>query len=327
MSDFPDLLTPWCEWKKRQWKNFPVRTNRASALGGDCERQLTYMRTSWDQAEPVDFGSQVVMSEGSKHEEYVLDELRKSGITILEQQASLEWTEYQITGHIDAVVLYEETSDSGCTHSTGIPLDIKSMAPWIWDSCFRRGATSYLWNEVKDSFDKRPWLRKYLAQISLYMLLKNVERGILVCINKSTGALAQVNVDLDYEYSEELLKRAERINAHVDHKTLPDRIKYDFDICPRCPFYTICLPDQQGKDPLLFIDDQEVEGWLNSMTLRKKDAQDYEKLDAKLKDWAKARSEDSWVVGDWLVTKKTARNGAVRVTTQYLPAASSDAIG
>src|SRR5437867_568445 len=71
--------------------------------------------------------------------------------------------------------------------------------------------------------------------------------------------LAQVTVKLDYDYAESLLRRAERINAHVEAGTLPERIPFNEEVCPRCPFYALCLPDFEGKDPIAFLEDETVE--------------------------------------------------------------------
>src|SRR5262245_8005025 len=246
----PDLLTPWVRYKASLYKQHPVTGNRASQLGGDCERELVYLRTRWQEAAPPPLDLQILFQEGEKHEREILIELQRAGIQVIEQQASLEWRALKITGHIDATVVWEGES---------IPIDVKSMADHTWSSIFREGSRVYAWEEVEGAFLRKPWLRKYLGQVTLYSLLKSCELGILLCVNKGTGALAQVTVKLDYDYAESLLRRAERINAHVEAGTLPERIPFDEEVCPRCPFFALCLPDCQGKEPIAFLEDETVE--------------------------------------------------------------------
>ena len=311
---FPDIVGEWYDYKVGQYKQTPCHSNRASQLGGSCTRELVYWRTSWEEAEAVPDEVKVIFAEGNKHEEAILIELRKAGLTILEQQVPLHWREYQITGHLDAIVLH----DGGAC----IPIDIKSMAPWIWDSTFPRGAGLYTWAEVAEAFQKRPWLKKYLGQMLLYMLLKNVDRGALLCVNKSTGAMSQVNIPLDYDAAEELLKRAEEINRHVDDDTLPERIPFDLDTCPRCPFYSTCLPEYQGQEPLKFVPDVQIETACDQRA-EVAPGRDFSKLDKMVKDWAKLQPDANLVVGKWLLKKRPHGKG---VRVDISPAAEVEGI-
>lgn len=302
MATFPDLIGPYYREAERRIKRLPAHSNRASSLGGACVRQLVYERTHWDQAELPSVELQLIFEEGSAHEEAVLEELRRAGYQIIEQQTAMEWREYQITGHLDALVVVEGVQ---------YPLDVKSMSPHIWDSIAFRGRDSYAWAEVCEAFTKKPWLRKYLGQITLYCLLRGTEAGILLCKNKATGALAQVNIDLDYAYGETLIQRAIQINQHVAAGTLPARIEFDDQVCPRCPFYATCLPDQIGKDPLVFLEDRTIEALLETRAELEEAGREFDQIDRRVKDWAKARPEGKISIGAWLVTKQVSRTRTV----------------
>ena len=291
---FPDLVDAYYTQKAKGIKRLPCHTNRASSLGGACVRELVYERTHWDQAELPDVDHQIIFDEGAVHEGTVLDELRRAGLQVVEQQTALEWKEYRITGHIDAIVVADGKS---------YPIDVKSMSAHIWDSVAFRGRGSYSWAEVESAFQTKPWLRKYLGQITLYCLLKGVDRGILLLKNKGTGALAQVNVELDYGYAESLVQRAIAINKHADAGTLPERIPFDDAICPRCKFYGLCLPEQVGKDPLAFLEEETVEQLIEERSHLERAGKDYDRVDRRFKDWAKARPESKIVIGRWLITK------------------------
>lgn len=292
-----DLVTPWYAYKTGQYRQHPVNSNRASSLGGDCVRELVYWRTRASEAQLPERDVRILLQEGEKHEREVLMELQRAGVRVLEQQRTLEWKEHQITGHVDAVIVDDESG-------VGVPVDVKSMSEHIWGNIFFRGPEVYDWEQVAGAFQKKPWLRKYLAQITLYMLMRSSERGMFLCINKSTGALAQVNIRLDYAYGEELLQRAAVINEHVARGTIPDRIPFHEEVCPRCAFYSICLPDHIGKPAIAFLENSKVEELLE-VRLKHQDARDaWEEADERAKGWAKARPETRLTVGRFLLQKK-----------------------
>jgi len=307
MSAFPDLVSRVYAEKAKSIRRDPIHANRASSLGGSCLRELVYWRTSWEKAALPDVNLQAIFKQGDLQERAALRELEDAGFRVIEQQVTLSWKEFNITGHLDAVVAIGDLA---------LPLDVKSMAPWIWESVFFRGAGVYSWEEVAEGFKKKHWLRKYLGQLTLYMLFKAVDRALLLCINKSTGAWAQVNVSLDYAFAEELIQRAQAINRHVAEGTLPDRIPFDEKQCPCCPFYAECLPDHVGKDPLVFIDDEKLEALLEERATCEEQGKKFDQVDKRLKEIVKARPETKLSIGRFLVTKNgTPQRAVVKVET------------
>ena len=133
-KSFPDLLTSWLRYKASLYKQHPVTSNRASQLGGDCERELVYSRTRWQEAAPPPLDLQILFQEGDKHEREILIELQRAGIQVIEQQCGLAWKEFELTGHIDATVVWEGES---------IPIDVKSMSDHIWNATFKDGSRVY----------------------------------------------------------------------------------------------------------------------------------------------------------------------------------------
>jgi CRISPR/Cas system-associated exonuclease Cas4 (RecB family) len=279
----------------------PQNSLRASSIGDPCDRRHVYSLTRALDQLPIEVGLQRVFDEGNIQERAVVRELQEAGIDVHEQQRALEWREYNITGSIDCVI-----------HPGNVVCDIKSMSPHIWGSIFQRGPGVYQWSEVAEKFNSKPWLRKYRAQITIYLLMKDAEMGMLLCKDKSSGALAQVDIPLDYEYGEELLKRAERVNAHVKEGTIPERIQFDEEVCPSCAFYHICLPERVGKDPLVFLEDAKVVEVLDDLEVASQAGQIYLELKEKATSWAKAREENKISIGHWLVEKVPHGNG-VRV--------------
>jgi len=128
---------------------------------------------------PLDL--QILFQEGEKHERKILIELQRAGIQVIEQQASLEWRALKITGHIDATVSGRPSPYRSMSKACRITLELY----------FPGGKPPVRLEEVARLSPEKPWLRKYLGQVTLYSLWKSCELGILLCVNKDTGALAR----------------------------------------------------------------------------------------------------------------------------------------
>lgn len=103
-----DLISPVYAVADKRRKLYPQHANRASSLGGPCVRELVYCRSHWDKAVLHDVDTQLILDEGEIHEKAVLRDLEDAGFVVVEQQISLEWPEHQITGHMDAAIIFGE---------------------------------------------------------------------------------------------------------------------------------------------------------------------------------------------------------------------------
>jgi CRISPR/Cas system-associated exonuclease Cas4 (RecB family) len=270
------------ESKRKKISSYPVHSNRASDLGNPCVRYHVYNRTRWAEKSLHDVGLQQVFDLGNDFEKIALRELAEAGITVIEQQRSFEWKEYQITGHIDGLIQV-----NGGTY----PLEIKSMSPFVFDSIQDINSLTK---------GKYAYLRKYPTQLNLYMLMKNIDKAVFLFKNKSTGAYKEAWMDLDYELGEETLKRAEAVNAHVAAGTLPDRIADD-RACEDCPFIHICIPDHTGQE-VEILDDDEIVELLTRQEELKPAQKEYNEIDATLK--RKLEGRDKLIAGPFFITGK-----------------------
>lgn len=228
------------ETKKAKVQVWPCHVNRASNLGHPCERFCVLCRTAWDKRPLYDWRLQFIFDEGNRQEKAIEEDLRDAGFELVEQQRPYVLKDQNITGHIDGKILWNK--DGGRL----IPYEAKSMAPHIWMTV----------NSIQDMFNSRySWVRKYPAQLTLYLLMDNKEYGLFILKNKSTGMLKAIDLYLDWEYAESLLKKAERINQHVKDGTLPETIK-DASVCERCDFLHLCMPDMGGVE---FTDGKIIE--------------------------------------------------------------------
>ena len=269
------------EAKAKKIKQSPVYSNRASDLGLPCVRYHVLNRTRWQERALHGVGLQQIFDMGNEIEKIVLRELDEAGLTVIEQQRSFSWPEYSITGHIDGLL---QTPDGL------FPLEIKSCSPYVFKTI----------NSVNDLTNgKYGYLRKYPAQLTLYCLMGNKEKGVILFKDKTSGQMKEVWIPLDYELGETLLKRAEAINAHVAAGTLPDPINDDM-WCEGCAFAHICLPEHIGKE--VEIDTGELATMLDRLDALKDAKKEYDELNDQVKKAVEGR--EKVLAGEWFVTGK-----------------------
>lgn len=268
--------------KQKKIRLYPTLSNRASQLGHPCERYLVFLRTRWQDASLPSVDLQFIFDEGNIQERAILRDLEDAGWQLIEQQRDYHYPEHQITAHVDAKVVLGPLEAA--------PIECKSMSPFIWVKV----------NSLQDMLQsKMAHLRKYPAQITLYLLLANAERGFLILKNKSTGQLKEIEVRLDYEYAESLLQKAQRINTHVAASTVPEPIDWSESICGRCEFNHICLPDAK-REALDLNDDPELLEQLTKRQALKAARDEYEELDEEVKE--KVKGKPKILCGDFLIT-------------------------
>lgn len=288
-------------------KRIPCKSNRASSVGyyvpmlEGCVRRGVLERTKWQEKEMPDVRLQMIFDEGNREERTVLRMLDDAGITVIEQQSVGEWEKYNISWHLDGIIV----DDDG----TAVPIEIKSMAPHIFDAV----------NCLAD-FNKKPWTRSYLAQIQLYLLGKNVSRGLFILKNKSTGAIKVIEVTLDYELAEACIKTCEEINTHVAAGTLPERIK-DVEVCRQCNMRTTCSPGINFGVELTIGDDPGFESRIAEYLSLKAEAKRCDEIYETIKDRVKATAKGGplkIVVGRYIIEGKPDAKGAMRFTIEVI---------
>jgi len=281
-----------------QYQQWPVQSNRSSTLGFPCLRHLVYKRTRWreEAAPPADLLA--IFAEGNLHEEAVITAMRNAGIKVILQQRAFEYKEHEITGSIDGQIVVDGAS---------WPFDIKSTSSYTFRSL----------NTVEDVIaHKYHYVRSWRSQLVLYCLLAEKERSYLILKDKQTGALKQIEVPLDYAHAEELIQKADAINAHVKAGTLPDRIPYDADICGRCSFFGICLPDEALRAGAELVDDPEFAAKLGRRADLEGAAREFSRLDEEIKAEVKRRltpGKEAVIGVDWLVRLTSSSRKAYQV--------------
>lgn len=275
------------EMTARKIKTSPHNSNRASECGHPCIRFLVLSRTSQGLKSLHDVGLQRIFDEGHLHEAAVLQELRDAGYTLVEQQRHLEWREFQLTGSIDAKI---------AINGDRIPLEIKSCSPNIFP-----GIKDMAPEEMLHS--KHQWIRKYPAQLLIYMLLCEEKIGLMLFKNKGTGEKCQKVFELtdsNLEYAESILKKLESVNAHIKAGTEPPAAF--IDDCKSCGFCkTACFPGRDYGPGIDMLEDPELEVKLSRRAELEAAAKEFEALDKEIKEGFRGRTA---VIGDWMIESK-----------------------
>lgn len=275
------------EYMARQIKQYPCNSNRASSIGHPCERYLVFERTRWNEKTLHDVSLQFIFNEGNVQEKAVLDLLSAVGIQVIEQQRSFAWRLHNITGHIDGKVLINREC---------LPLEIKSMSPYVFESI----------NSAEDLLHSNyEHLRRYPAQLTMYMLMDEKERALFLFKNKSTGQLKEILLPLDYFYAESIIQKIERVNHAIDVEETPAPMSWG-DTCERCGYRHICIQEVVRTEMEIRDDpeaEKKIDRWFELDPLRK----EWADIDGWRKEYF--RNIDKMVVGNYLILGKETKAG------------------
>jgi CRISPR/Cas system-associated exonuclease Cas4 (RecB family) len=283
----PDLITPIYEAIRKEIEPIPCRTNWASEAGHSCEKYLVLHRTRWKEMLLHEPEVQFIFDGGRMIEKLALNDLDKAGFAVTEQNRRFEWSAFQISGKVDCKIIKDRKA---------YPIEIKGLNMFDFDKL----------NTIDDFLQStKTWIRKYPAQLSLYMLMDNKEQGCFYIKRIPGFKPKQIWVQLNYEYAEGILKKLERVNAYVKNNTVPEGVK-DQKTCQYCSFLHICLPDMIGTE-MEIIDEIELEEAITRTEELKPLVSEYKKLDKKWKSALKEKPKviigEYIIVGDWIEKK------------------------
>jgi len=316
-----DLVTRLDEATARRIKIFPHPNNRASEAGHPCERFLVASRIKGNMKALHGVGLQRIFDEGRLHEAALLRELEDAGFEIKEQERPFEWAVFELSGRIDGQIKVEipveepagdkvvdsllSLGNMKMVKQELIPLELKSCSPNSFMAVKKMSALDFL-------RAKQSWLRKYPGQMLCYLMMSEKQEGIMLFKNKTTGEKHQVNFVLDDEaldYTESILQKLTRVNAHVKAGTLPDVVK--IDDCKGCPFCaTLCFPGQDYGPGFNVMSDADLEAKLERREELAEAVGEYEDLDKEIKDSVKGKN---LVVGHFIIESKESERRSVKV--------------
>lgn len=272
--------------------NQPV-SNWASKIGHPCTRHLAHARLDWDKLPPISVEKKMLFDLGHVFERNVAKVyLEKAGYEIVEMDRPVQ---SEGSGLLKRVKIHGKL-DFICREGKDgfeFPVEVKSASPHIWDSV----------DSIEDMlFSKHFWIRQYPAQLMVYLLGKNYEVGLFLMINKVTAEPKAIWIHQDYTYAEELIKKAELVNKHVEAGTYPDRIPYEESVCGKCDFAALCLKDVVRTEAEVLIDQQLIEDLEEREALKEKRAR-YEELDKSIKK--RVQGIEKGIAGDFMILGKS----------------------
>jgi CRISPR/Cas system-associated exonuclease Cas4 (RecB family) len=298
----------------------PSHTNRASNLGHPCLRFLVFERTRWSDKALHDITLQMIFSEGNFQEEATKKVLIDAGFELTQQQRAYFEGPQNISGHLDSFISHPKYI------TTPIPAEIKSMSVHNWGTI----------NSYQDMVEHpQYYVRKYPGQMMLYLYMSEMSEGLFILKNKGTGQIKFIPVELDFDYAEELLKKAENVNEWVErykkNGEICDETTQEARICGSCPYNTICFKDseQTGAPGFLILENAIVEQNLYRIQEIKELAKEHQALYDEVKKIIQARADSEradqdaadMMIGDWVIAVKriqsTKYNVPPEVKKQY----------
>jgi len=256
----------------------PCHVNNASSAGHPCERFLVYCRLNWKDKALPNLGLQYIFEEGNIHEQAVLRLLSQVGFIVIESQRSCDWPDLEVTGHIDGEIQLDGDL---------LPLEIKTSNQFTWEKLNTQ-------EDLKAS--DKIWVKRWYGQLQMYLWMMSKPKGVLLLKNKQTGQLKQIDIEIDMDYSDALVKKLQSVNAHIKAKTYPQRIT-DRSACQGCDFRHICLPDEDSEQ-IQLTDDPDLLDLLEQREQLKDQAKEYEQIDKRLKEYYwKQSAPGTYLVG------------------------------
>lgn len=270
---------------------YPCNNLRASNIGHPCERYLYLLIKHWEEQKPHGYTLQNIFDLGNALEPYAINKLKAAGLEVLTpaigKAANFKIENPLITGRED--IRIKDPTDGQL-----YPAEIKSLNAFDWDAL----------NSIEDFYNhKRHHVRAYPSQLLAYMWHFAKEKGFFVLVNKQTGELKIIEVPLDWDRLEVMLKRAERVYAALADKTgelLPPACD-DISVCEGCQMQHRCTQFHQRIEAE--IDDGELE----ALILKKEELSEpyraYNDTHERIKQLVGDR--EKVIAGNFLVTVKT----------------------
>jgi len=265
-------------------------TNRASDLGVDCDTYHALCRLKGELRPRLTPDKKQLFRTGNIVELPNLTFLNQAGLPIQPAAQYYRWHKYKISGRTDGVAWLNIDGKK-----VEVPAEHKACSPNVF-----RSIVQHKTQGIPLTKSKYHWVRKYPAQLMIYMLQKGVEYGLWIFYDKVSGRFLFWVMSLDYDYAEELLKRAERANKNAEKNIIPEpRYK---DICTSCDFaLTHCFPDKDFGEGFDIISDEDLVEKLQRREELKTVAEEYQAIDKEIKTMFRGKNA---VVGDFLIESK-----------------------
>ncbi len=306
----PDISSEILELLQTKIEKKKPSSLRASMIGDPCERYLYHSIVDWQLSKEITVQIQGLFELGKFLEHKAKDYLRELGYQVIEQLDYFE--ENGIRGLADCFIsgYAKRLSPNNPFFLKKVPVEIK----WLSGS----GKKESVWDLLRS---EHRWERRYPAQILLYMLFRNSEIGLFLWFEKLTSMPHHFWISFNdegiLEYTEELLKKAERIKVAVEQQIPPERISPSEGWCLDCDFAHVCHPPIWFDKDAKFLNDPKIVELLERREELSVANAEYQKVSKMLNEIF--NGIDYAVVGNWIIQGKAVeRKGyEVKATTYW----------
>jgi hypothetical protein len=273
--------------------------NWISSAGDVCDRRLVLQRIKGEEAAPPNEYLQFLFKRGNQAERFIArQQMIDAGYEFYEPQS------FRIVENDE--VLWSGRTD-GSVRDPGMGPDAP-VIPW---EC--KMLNTFTWKSIHSLDDilhhKSAYIRGLPAQLMLYIYSKGTnEKGVFHLIDSESWAPKFIDLEIDYEYTQALLDRGRMVNRMAVSGNLPPPIEWADDVCGRCRFLNVCMPDQirtMGGLQMWQLPGME-EKLLERERLKDEMrplSDQFDELDKYVKHVFKAAEGNQFAVGDFLVVK------------------------
>lgn len=276
---------------------YPVNNLSASRLGHPCERYLYLLLTNWEQVKPHDVGLQHIFDLGNSIEDYTIERLKEAGFEVVTPNQDrtgnfkIQVRNGYITGREDLRIKDE--------NGELLPCEIKGLSPYDFDKL----------NTIEDFFkSKKAHIQGYPTQLFIYLYKFEKQKGFFIITNKLTGEIKPIEVNLDFEFGEKCLSKAERIYDAVAKKQEPEAVE-DMAICENCPLAHIC--GQMHRESVSVEFDGELEELITKRDELKPYLNKYKEFDEEIK--SKVGERENVITGKYQILRNIVHRNAYTV--------------
>lgn len=261
---------------RSRWKSL-----RASGIDDICNRRLFYYMTCGELADEIDTGLVAIFEEGKEQEPAVRRYLSELGFEVKKAGFTETMDSHGISGQVDGTLE---------ANGNRYIVEIKTVSEYAWDNI----------NGAEDL--NEGYYRKWFGQMQIYLLLFNYDKGLFILKRKQAKQLKIIEVDLNYEYAEGLLKKAELVNKAIKENLPPDFLRSNPVECKKCPFFAkVCNPPMDFGT-LQVIEDEPLAEKLARREEVKAAASEYDRLDKEVK--ARLKDIPAAICADFSITGK-----------------------
>ena len=227
--------------------------NNASDIGFECDTYQVLCRLKGELKPKISPSLKKLFRVGIEWERPNIRWLQDADLTVRDTaDRRFEWKKYNIVGYMEADIKPR-------AFSSYLPLEHKTCSANSF-----RAIKKYKEQRISLTKADQLWLRKYPGQLMTYMLFKGIDFGVWFFFEKQSGQYLFWILPLDYDYTDSLIRRAERCEENVKAGMIPKPAYCE--MCAQCPFaLTYCFPDRDFGPGFELLDDESLEQKIKRM--------------------------------------------------------------